>query len=1196
MRRGLFDLRACAGIVRGMVQVSSNMLRRAVPVVSLLVLLVLAMTPALHAQFKASLRGTVTDPSGAVIPGAKVTLTDKSTNQVRTTTANQSGVYTFNFLPPDQYSIAVEHPGFQKKQLSDVVITPEQANSLDVQLAVGQVQQTVTVSGATSALNTDTATISATITSNQIQHMPSFNRDVFALAQLAPGVFGDASQSGTGGSFTLPGNQGPGGPGTQQSGIFATENGPQVQSQGGQYETNGISVDGISTVSAVWGGTSVITPSEDSIQSMTVASNDYNAGSGRFSGGQIEVTTKSGTNHLHGTLFLKASRPGLNAYQGWNGVGSDHPGTPAQRGLNRDETRSNNYGGSLGGPIWKNHIFAFFNWESSPLSSSNTAQGWYETPQFEKLTGSGVGPVATKYLTYPGEAPANATLIPMTCADIGLTQGTDCQAEAGGLDVGSPITSGIGNQDLTYGGSSSTPGVGAGLDGIPDIAQYTTTAPSNTTQNQYNGRLDANVTPNDHVAFSIYWVPVTSTFYNGPARSANLWHHTQINDAFTLLWLHTFSPTLINQARANAAGWRWNEIASNPQEPFGLPQDNIDNIGGANMSFFGAPGPSHFDQWTYSYRDTLTKTLGNMNISAGGELTRLYYLNDAVYAARPQFNFHNLWDFANDAPYHENGEFDHKTGVPFSNRQDDRENLWGFFVQDDWKVKPNLTINMGLRWSYFGSFHAKQNNLDVLRFGTGSNPLTGMHVQVGGNLYNPPKTNFGPQIGFAWQPKDLENKLVFRGGFGINYNQNEIAITANGYGNPPNAVQPNFTCSYPYTSDPGCSGSGILYETAGDLHSIFGYAPNPAAITNFDSNNLPLTGSTFITGFPKNVNTITNYHYSLGFEYQLPHHVVAHLGYQGSRSRNLITQSNYNVVAGAAGNALNPKVNFLDYYNNNGKSNYNGMIASLTHNFAHGFQVEGQYTWSKSMDEGSGPYSMDYYPFDQQAAYGRSDYNVTNDFKLFGMWQPKIFAHNRALEDLLGGWTMSGVWNVHTGFPWSVFYGTTQTLYYSGSSQGGGSGYGSLRPTANLGGYGTDTSNSAYEQSNSHSNPDFGVNPQQYFQAPTYVAGAPFPNFSPVPKPGIERNVMTGPGYNNLNGSLSKAFGLPNMPLLGDNAKFEIRADAYNLLNTVNLNPGVNGYLGSVSPAGVVSPNSTIGTTNGALGARTVQLQARFSF
>jgi hypothetical protein len=146
--------------------------------------------------------------------------------------------------------------------LDHVQIIPEQLNSLDVQLDLGQVETTVTVSGTTSALDTETATVSGTITSNQIQHMPSFNHDVFQLAQLAPGVLGDASPNGSGGSYPLPGAQGVSGSSNQSAGIFQIENAPQIQSAGGQELANGISIDGISTVSAVWGGASVITPSE----------------------------------------------------------------------------------------------------------------------------------------------------------------------------------------------------------------------------------------------------------------------------------------------------------------------------------------------------------------------------------------------------------------------------------------------------------------------------------------------------------------------------------------------------------------------------------------------------------------------------------------------------------------------------------------------------------------------------------------------------------------------------------------------------------------------------------------------------------------------------------------------------------------------------------------------------------------------
>ncbi len=1175
---------------------SYRMLRVGLVPALFFVLLLALGAPGAQAQFNASLRGTVSDPSGAVVPGATVTLTNKDTNQNQTATTDASGIYTFNSLGPANYSLAVTATGFKVKTLSQVQITPEQANTINVTMEVGAAAQTVTVTSVTRGLPTDTGTLSATISSNQIQHMPSFNRDVFQLAQLTPGVFGDGSQGSGGGAYNLPGNQGPGGTGNGSGGIFQTENGPQVQALGGQYETNGISIDGISTTSAVWGGTSIITPSEDSVEDLHVVSNSYDAENGRFSGAQIQVTTKSGTNQVHGSAFFKASRPGLNAYQRWNGPGSNQAPTgttdaerAASRGVNRDNSRFNQYGGSLGGPLWKNKIFAFFNYETSPLSTVQTSQGWYETSQFDALTGA--APIASQYLAFKGEAVAASSIVPRTCASIGLTEGVNCATTSGGLDVGSPLTSGAGTQDLTYGGGSTTPGTGNGLDGVPDLAYFTTADPTTTSQRQYNGRVDANVTSRDRLSFTIYWVPVDTTDYNGPVRSANLWHHSQVNDAFSVIWNHTFSATLLNQARANAAGWRWNEVTSNPQEPFGLPQDNIDAIGSIDteggFQYFGAPGPSNLNQWTYSYNDVLTKVWGKQNIKAGGELTRLYYLNNVIYASRPQFNFHNLWDFANDAPYKETGTFDYATGVPFANRQDQRENLWGFFVQDDIKLKPNFTINAGLRWSYFGTYTSKENNLDVLRFGGGADPLDGLNIKVGGGLYTPSKDNWGPQIGFDWQPMRLEGKAVIRGGFGINYNQNEIAILANGFGNPPNAVSPNFTCAYPFPN-PTCAGSGILYETAGNINSIFGYAPNPAAITSFNSANLPLTGSTFVTGFPSHPKNITNYHYSLEADYQLPFSSVATLAYEGTQSRHLLTQYDWMAVAAQRGLAFNPSVNFIDFYDNAANGNYNAMIATLTHNFDHHFQAEAQYTWGKAMDEQSGPYFEDPYPYDVHAAYGRSSYDVQNAVKLFGLWQPVFFHGNSLGEKILGGWALSGIWNWHTGFPWDPVYNTTGNLYY------GSSPYSSLRPAANLGGYGKNHSNQNYQTA---TNPDFGSDASVYFGAPTYATGPAFPAAIPGPAPGIHRDSLTGPDYNDLDGSLSKDFGLPDNRILGEHAAFEVRADAYNFFNRTNINTAsIHNILGQVAPDGTVSPTGNFGTAGGALNGRTVQLQARFSF
>src|SRR6266446_3012622 len=312
------------------------------------------LLPGASAQYRASLRGTTTDPQGGVVAGATVTLTNTDTNATLVSTSDDNGIYQFNALPPAHYRLTVEHPGFKKKALEHVEIIPEQPNGLDLQLEVGDVQQTVTVTETTQALDTETANVSGTVTSNEIQHMPSFGRDVFQLIQLAPGVFGDGAQGSAGGGENIPGTQGPGATGGSQ-GIFQTENGPQALAAGQQYENNSIMIDGISTTSAVWGGTTIITPSEDSVESVKVLSNGYDAEFGRFSGAQIQVISKSGTNDFHGSAFFAAHRPGLSAYQRFNGQGN--------KGL-RDNSFFDQFGGGVGGPIWKNKVFFFFNWET----------------------------------------------------------------------------------------------------------------------------------------------------------------------------------------------------------------------------------------------------------------------------------------------------------------------------------------------------------------------------------------------------------------------------------------------------------------------------------------------------------------------------------------------------------------------------------------------------------------------------------------------------------------------------------------------------------------------------------------------------------------------------------------------------------------------------------------------------------------
>jgi hypothetical protein len=291
--------------------------------------------PAL-AQFRASIQGTVTDPSGAVIPGALLALTDTTNNHTQRSKSNGLGIYHLEALPADTFNLVVSAPGFSSKTLTGVTIIPEQSNTLNIQLALGTTSESVTIdAGTVPGLDTTTANISGTITSDQIQHMPSFGRDVFQLASLAPGMFGDNSMSSGGNENNLPAEQN-GGESAGQ-GIFAKgDMTPQVTNGGGQNNTSLYLIDGIPTAGASWAGSTVIRPQEDSVQYMKVTANAYDAEFGRFSGAVIQVTSNTGTNAYHGSLFFKADRPGLNAWQRWNGANSVDPAnaskTPANRG------------------------------------------------------------------------------------------------------------------------------------------------------------------------------------------------------------------------------------------------------------------------------------------------------------------------------------------------------------------------------------------------------------------------------------------------------------------------------------------------------------------------------------------------------------------------------------------------------------------------------------------------------------------------------------------------------------------------------------------------------------------------------------------------------------------------------------------------------------------------------------------------
>jgi hypothetical protein len=1154
-------------------------------------LLALCVLPA-RAQYGASLQGSVTDAQGAMIPGATLTLTDTETGRVLSVESNSTGTYVFSSLAPSLYHLEVSRDGFKKKVIDNFKLLAEQTNNLNVTMEVGGAAETVVVNAeAMPLIDTATGNVGASISQNEIAKLPSFGRDVFQLIQLAPGMFGDGAQGSGGGTSSLPGSNS-GGSGSTD-GVFKTENQPQSSAAGGRTDTNSISLDGVAITSVTWGGAAVVTPNEDSIKEFRVVSNSYDAEYGRTSGAQIQVTSQNGTNDIHGSAFFKVDRPGLNAYQRW-----DPNNNPS-----RNESRFNQFGGTAGGPILHNKLFGFFAYETIRNSSTTYPGGWYDTASFDGQSSS--GSIANKFLTLSGaEAKYNKILEGSSdghdCASVNLTQGVNCNWIQGqGLDIGKPLTSALGNTDPSYAapvGSTYTPGLGGdgtgsyatNMDGNADVMYIQAVEPSTQVNQQYNGRVDYQATGKDLIAGDFYYVPVRQTSFNGPSRQYNYFHHNATNYSMGALWDHTFSSNMLNQARADMAGWRWNELTPNPQTPYGLPDVDIAQNNGStsfmssymvntyNSTVFGPSVGSVFDQWTLNFKDTLTKVQGSHNLKFGGQATRLAYLDEPTWDEEPTYYFNNLWDFINDAPSSESGTFDPTTGKPSAFRKDDREQLFAFFAQDDWKVRPNLTVNIGLRWEYFGGMTEKYGHEPNLRLGSGANTLTDIKFVLGGSQVNAPKFNFGPQIGFAWSPERNNGKLVIRGGFGVGYTGLEMAITTNTRNNPP------------YLASSGTlTGSQILYATADNLYSFGAFPANSAMVTDFNSNNLPTANVQLsVTGLPNDLRTAYVYRYSLEGQYDLGNRWVATLGYNGSTGHHLPMQTNLNnklatkVIAGEM--SYNPKLNFIDWYEDSANSNFNALQAELQHQFAHSFQVDAQYKWSRAMDSASNAYGTPDYEFLPGYNWGPSLWDSRNAIKLWGLWSPVIFhGEHNWMEKVAGGWSFSAIMNWHSGFPFNPTYNSNCAVTST-------SGACSFRPSAYSGDAGTSQSTDTFKKANGN----FTDGGSAYFTMPVQPVGTTWPTDGTAPTPGAlpsvpgtKRNAFYGPRYWDTDFTATKAFGLPHMKVLGENARFEIRANAYNLFNQLNL-----------SSVDSTITDSHFGRANTVLGSRTIEMEAHFKF
>jgi hypothetical protein len=668
-------------------------------------LILLMLATVASAQFRAGVQGSVTDAQGGAVVGATVTLKNNETNKTQQTTTSDEGFYRFSGLPPSTYTITAEQGGFNKKTLENVVVNAEATAGVNITLEAAGVVASVTISDTLSpALETENANIDRAITTQEVRRLPQSGRDPYELTRLTPGVFGDFARGGGGGAVNLPNMTGPGGTAGDRL-IFQTENVPQISANGQRVSANNYQVDGTSVNSQTHGGGAVVTPNQESVKEMRVIANNYSAEYGRNTGAQVLTVSQSGTNQFHGSLFLKNNSPGLNAFNKYGGPGANRSSLPGVKNVQH----YNQYGGSLGGPLpyprfgegpppafklARDKAFFFFSYEALRNNTVGSFNGYVETPEFRQLvTAARAGSVTAQILGAPGIAPRVIGVIPVTCAAAGFNAG-NCRQVTGGLDIGSPA--GAAGQYLNVGSA------GNGFDNVPDILFAQIATPNSSRGRQYNPRIDINLTSKDTLAFSSYisrfHAVQSDTDIGGGARPmADV--ETRPSNFFAMLtYTRTISSTLLNEARINLTRFAFNEIESSSNTNFGIPRIEIESLPISRIKF-GAPWsettPGVFAENTVEFRDILRKSAGSHGLSFGVEIRKEQDNNNLIGGARPLYTFGGLFNFANSTPLFYQIDADPRTGgAPVAQRYFRNDN-YAFFAQDDWKVKPTFTLNLG---------------------------------------------------------------------------------------------------------------------------------------------------------------------------------------------------------------------------------------------------------------------------------------------------------------------------------------------------------------------------------------------------------------------------------------------------------------------------------------------------------------------
>lgn len=1153
--------------------------------------LMLAAWPCSSQVVNAALTGTITDSSGAVIPGATVTAMNAATGVATRTTSDQSGSYTLPSLPPGNYKVSFEKPGFTSTVINGIILQVDQKATLPATLKVGATTQQVVVTSQVPIVNTQTATIGTVIDTRQVVNLPLNLREFGSLATLVPGAIPD---NGGFASSTF------GSPFSQTS----------YNSNGNRSSSNNFLIDGIMSRNLTFGGFA-LSPPPDAIQEFNLETNIYDAAFGMTAGSTINLTTKSGTNQIHGSVYEFLRNRSLDA-RNFFALNQTNPVTGAAiPDSARPEYVRNQFGFALGGPIKKDKTFWFVNYEGLRRIQGGQALNTVPTPQelsgnlSAALTGTnanlcGAGGPAnlnfdTGQLFYPN------TLANFTCP-------------AGSAKVGSTILVGqpIPGNMIT----SINPVAAHALSlnpfpapNYPTATNFAQTAPTTQQDNQFIVKIDQNFNAKDHV-FGRYmfgqstWNNPYSGYTSLPGFGDTLYFRGQ---NVALGWTHTVSPTLLNEVRLGfQRDYNDNNCASCPRAPNFMSAFGIQNLTGYSKDSIGFPifsfqnystiGDSEYrpvisPDMVETYSDNLTWIHGAHTVEGGANFQFWQVFGEqAAFSPHGQLSFNGQYSGLNGEvtpaiPI--NGTAvgvadlaDFLQGYPVSANETLRYlgtdqaggKFWSFFVQDDWKAKPNLTLNLGLRYEYRGWPYDKRNNFvsfvplapafsgpgdgvlisaapNALNDSYCSNPQYSFLVSATGQcllanstlraalgftggtrrtLIFPYHKDFDPRLGLAWKPMKSD-RIVLRAGAGV-------------FTDLPNFNNQHFVNNNPI------NGTSILYNAPGAAPPE---VVNGAVVT---SQNVLAAGGTP----PLSEQFISLY---VSPHYKDPQVVEWSFGIQSQLTRNLALETDW--VANKAyylgylhlpGNqpaptppgesvqAHRPYPDFGEflYTSSNAKSNYNSLQVKLTRRFAQGFNFLASYTWQNAFDnnEGDEGFGGGVANTDGQndncipCNYGPTYDDAHQRFVISGVWQLPFghgqrFANSGGIvNEIVGGWTASAIYSYQTGFPFTV---TSPTDYSNSQS-------------ANL---------YADRVCNGNNGPQTVA---EWFQTNCFTTAAlKAAEQAGTPRYGMQqRGDLVGPPFSDLDFALLKDFAVT------ERFRLQFRAEAYNALNVTSF-----GYPGS---------------------------------